>query len=69
MAKAKSAAAIKDQTDNNSHGIPPWKTGAAFISRSLFRGFPRGDSVAKAEAKVGSSTTAGFRELTKGLET
>ena len=40
----------------------------AFRSRPLFRDYPRGDWNAKAEAKVGSSTTARFRELAEGLE-
>ena len=58
--KARSAAVIKSQKDNNSYGIPPWKTGAAFPSRPLFRVFPWGDSDSKAEAKLGSLTTAIF---------
>ena len=53
----------------NSYGIPPWKTGAALLSRPLFRVFPRGDSVAKATAKLGSSITVRLRELTGGLHT
>ena len=53
----------------SSYGIPPWKIGAAFLSRPLFRVFPRGDSVVRAAAKLGSSITVRLRELTEGLDT
>ena len=69
MTKARSAAVIRGQSENNNYGIPPWKTGAALPSRPLFRLFPRQDSDAKAEAEVGSTTTTRFRELIEGLET
>ena len=53
----------------STHGIPPWKIGAAFLSRPLFRVFPLGDSVVRAAAKFGSSVTVRLRELTEALDT
>ena len=53
----------------SSYGIPPRKIGAAFLSRPLFRVFPRGDSVVRAAAKFGSSITVHLRELGEGLDT
>ena len=38
--KHKRSTAVKKQS---SYGIPPWKMGAAFLSRPLFRVFPLGD--------------------------
>ena len=52
-----------------SYGLPPWKIGAAFLSRPLFRVFPRGDSVVRAAAKFGSSITVRLRGLREGLDT
>ena len=69
MTKARSAAVIRNQTDDNTYGIPPWQTGAAPLTRPLFRLFPRVNSDAKAEAKTGSSTTTRFRELVEALAT
>ena len=43
--------------------------GAAFLSRPLLLAFPRGDSVARAAAKFGSSVTVRLRELAGGLQT
>ena len=57
------------QLQKGSYGIPPWKIGAAFLSRPLFRVFPRGDSDIRAAAKFASSVTVRLRELTGGLET
>ena len=57
------------QLQKGSYGIPPWKIGAAFLSRPLFRVFPRGDSDIRAAVKFGSSVTVRLRELTGGLET
>ena len=53
----------------NNYGIPPWKIGAAFLSRPLLRVFPRGDSVVRAAAKLGSSITVRLPELREGLDT
>ena len=53
----------------SSYGIPPWKIGAAFLSRPLFRVFRRGVSVVRAAAKIGSSITVGLQELGEGLDT
>ena len=52
-----------------SYGIPPWKIGAAFLSRPLLLVFPRGDPDYRAASKFGSSVTVRLRELTGGLET
>ena len=52
-----------------SYGIPPWKNGAASLSRPFFRVFPRGDSVVRAAAKFGSSITGRLRGLREGLDT
>ena len=53
----------------NSYGSPPWKIGAGFLSRPVFRVFPRGDSDVRAAAKFGSSITVRLRELGDGLGT
>ena len=53
----------------NSYGIHPWKVGAAFLSRPLLRVFPRGDSVVRAAAKLGSSITVRLRGQREGLDT
>ena len=45
----------------SSYGIPPWKIGAAFLSRPLFRAFRRGDSVVRAAPKLGSSIIVRLR--------
>ena len=57
------------QTRKHQLRCPPWKTGAAFPSCPLLRAFPRGSWNAEAGSKVGSTTTAGFRELAEGPET
>ena len=60
MSNGKRKKCSSPQTPN-SYGIPPWKTGAAFLFRPLFRVFPRGDSVVKAAAKrmIDHSTFSG----------
>ena len=45
------------------------ENGSSFLSRPLYRVFPRGDSDIRAAAKFGSSVTVRLRELTGGLET
>ena len=57
------------QLQKGTYGIPPWKIGAAFLSRPLFCVFPRGESDITAAVKFGSSVTVRLREPTGGLET
>ena len=66
---SRSTKGVQQLQKQSSYGIPPWKMGAAFLSRPLFRVFPLGDSVVRIAAKFGSSVTVRLRELTEGLDT